>query len=195
MWMGIAAIIGLSAIAALAWNKATANLNDYWDILGDAYPAEQIKWVLTHPLNMVAVLARTIVPGLPAWILQIFGAFGFCRDGSVFLPITLAAIALVAFLLFADGSYSVSPTRWQRLVLVAVALAASLLALMANYLINIKGNYTIDGVVGRYFLPVAPILCAAAYRPNTRFKVDKIVMGASVIFTLALLVAVIARYY
>lgn len=195
MWMGVAAVIGFSVIATLAWNNATANLNDYWDILGNAYPSEQIKWGITHPLNMVAVLARTIVPGLPAWILQIFGNFGFCRDGFVFLPLTLAAIALVVFLLFADGSHPRNPTRWQRLTLLAVGLAASLLALLANYLINIKGNYTIDGVSGRYFLPVAPILCAAAYRANTRFKVGGLVMAASAIFTLALLVGLVGRYF
>lgn len=195
LWMGIAAVVGVCAIATLAWNKATANLNDYWDILADAKPGEQIEWVLTHPPNTIAVFLRTVVPGLPAWIFQIFGNFGFCRDGAVFLPVTLAAMAFFVFLLFADGAYPGEPSVEQRVVLVGVGLAASFLALLANYLINIKGNYTIEGVVGRYFLPIAPVLCAAVYRPNTRYNVASLSMIASVIFTLALFAAVLLRYF
>ena len=104
-------------------------------------------------------------------------------------------MAFFVFLLFADGAYPGEPSVEQRVVLVGVGLAASFLALLANYLINIKGNYTIEGVVGRYFLPIAPVLCAAVYRPNTRYNVASLSMIASVIFTLALFAAVLLRYF
>lgn len=199
-WMTFAAIIGLSLIAALVWNKATAGLNDYWDILADAYPGEQIGWMITHPFNVVAVLARTIIPEFPSWVAQIFGNFGFCRDGEIFPLFTLGSMAFAAFLLFADTHPPLKPSKWQRRVLLGVGLLAALLVLLANYLINLKGNYTIEGVVGRYFIPILPMLCAAGYTQEWQNKpsaaqVARLTMLAGLALALAQAAAVLARYY
>jgi len=199
-WMAFGLIAGTGLIAALGWNKATAHLNDYWDILTDAYPGEQIVWMMTHPFNMVAVLLRTVVPGLPAWLAQLFGNFGFCKEGSIYPVFNGLAFITFLFLMFADTHAKINPTRWQRLVLLCVSLLCSLLVLIANYLINVKGNYTIEGIVGRYFVPVLPFFCAAGYNQLWKNKPSptraaQIAMLASAALVLAQLAAVMMRYW
>jgi len=79
-------------------------------------------------------------------------------------------------------------------------LLCSLLVLIANYLINVKGNYTIEGIVGRYFVPVLPFFCAAGYNQLWKNKPSptraaQIAMLASAALVLAQLAAVMMRYW
>jgi hypothetical protein len=128
-------------------------------------PGEQLQWILAHPLGYLDVLRHTLF-GAPAgagyWhsMLAEGGWTNIRADGTTYFILTIALI-----MVWASGPKP--PPALARPQ--AVALQLTMFAATAFGFITILylgwtqvGGPVIEGVQGRYFLPILPLLLAAA---------------------------------
>ncbi len=122
--------------------------------------------VAANPLILFGAQVRTIAARAPGWIRQLFGVFGRL---DVFSPWPLTVLTGVSFLGVAltDGGIGSLPgdrkrTRRFRLLMTGVFILCWVL-LSAALLVwwTAADNPLIEGIQGRYFLPVLPglLLC------------------------------------
>lgn len=122
--------------------------------------------VAANPLILFGAQARTVIAGAPGWIRQMFGVFGRL---DVFSPWPLTALAGASFLGVAltDGGIGSLPgdrkrARNFRLLTAGIFILCWML-LSASLLVwwTAADSPLIEGIQGRYFLPVLPglLLC------------------------------------
>jgi Predicted membrane protein (DUF2142) len=118
-------------------------------------PGEQLRYVLTHLPQFVRTVLRTLARQGDVFVSQLFGHLG-----STYVPVPLSAVlcCLVAALLAAGLAERLSATRRQ------VAAAAALVVLTAAAVFVVEyldwspvGAPVIEGVQGRYFLPLVVV--------------------------------------
>lgn len=123
-----------------------------------AEPAEQLRGVLGHPLETILVMVRSVVVSGDFWARSLFGSIGY---NGVNLP-EIAAVGLVALVVVASLNGEVLG-RIRAASMVAIAVGAALVSMLALYLsFTPVGSSVVDGVQGRYFVPILfPFLLGA----------------------------------
>lgn len=198
-------LMGAVVVVTLAWDTLAAVVTltrTRTDIPID--PAGQVRWVLAHPGNMVTIAWRTM--HLETWglIQQFIGRLGWLDTPLPPGYLWLAGwLLIVALLLAASGPRVLPPRRaWGLLGLVVLAMAISTVLLFAvQYLTwDVVGAPIIDGVEGRYFIPLAlalgvalPGLLPLSYRLRTGLLV--VVAATPALGIVMTMHAVIIRYY
>ena len=121
----------------------------------------QLSYVIAHPLDFAGILLRTIASGIPMYVETFVGRLGHL---NIPLPTWLWIAfpgALIASAL-ADRPDPPELDAWRRSALVALfALGAVGILLLAHLGWNAVGAHRIQGVQGRYFTPLAPLLLLA----------------------------------
>ena len=122
--------------------------------------------VAANPLILFGAQARTIVARAPGWIRQLFGVFGRL---DVFSPWPLTVLTGVSFLGVAltdggIGSLQGDRKRTRRFRLLMTGIFILCWTLLSAALLvwwTAADNPLIEGIQGRYFLPVLPglMLC------------------------------------
>jgi uncharacterized membrane protein len=160
----------------------------------NADTAEQLAHVLAHPVDVLGVLARTLVSRSAAYLRTGVSDLGhldvrFPTAAWAVYPLVLAAVAVF------DGGRA-SPVRgWGRALLVAIAaLAWSATVLLAYIGWNPVGADVIRYVQGRYFLPFIALpylalqratgdgLPAAGARAALAFAALELALGVALVF-------------
>jgi hypothetical protein len=164
-------------------------------------PAAQLRGIAAAPLHFLALALADLVRHAARYLVGFVGNFGWLDT-----PLPPAAVVLWAAMLLAvaltDGDREVLLAPWQRW-LAAGAVAATLLALgAAQYVVWTRlGSGEIDGIQGRYYLPVAPAAALLVY--NRRWAgrwpagagAAWRLGGISAVYTLASLVRIWFRYH
>ncbi|AQS84321.1 MAG: DUF2142 domain-containing protein [Acetobacter aceti] len=124
---------------------------------------EQVHWVMTHLLSVPDLLAHTIKNNIFTYLTEWIGVLGwldaplphlFYYFTSVFVFCTLILSACP----FQKGKV-VAQERGVTITTLFCTLAASAAVFLALYIIWTKvGDPIVNGVQGRYFLPIAPFL-------------------------------------
>lgn len=130
---------------------------------GDVNVMEQMMNVLTQPFAYIKVLASSIWKTLPSFLFgedafRMLGHWGLAGFGTVTM-MYFAAVVLT------DGSGIVRPVlgKWQKVILAVFTAGTIVLVWTAFYLTYTEpGSSCIQGVQGRYFLPVLLPLCLLA---------------------------------
>jgi hypothetical protein len=129
----------------------------------DVVPHAQIEIVKHHPLRAAEIVAADLVHHAVAYRQQMIGTLGWL---TVPLPsaVTLAVAALlVVVALFAGPRLS----AMQRLGAAVIAIASIVTVELSEYISwTAVGANVIEGVQGRYFIPMAPLLLIAISRPS-----------------------------
>ncbi|MDF0544380.1 DUF2142 domain-containing protein [Sphingobium sp. H39-3-25] len=170
-WMARSGMLILSAamgaIAFIVWMKFSGGTQALYHIVSrktgeltiTAPLAEQLSVVLRDPIGFLRILATSVAERSPVYVLQIVGRFGW---NSILLPLVaypLASCMLLAALLSGDR---VQVTWGVRLWWLAIAVGAALLVETALYLTGTPlGADYVQGVQGRYFLPILPLALMA----------------------------------
>jgi uncharacterized membrane protein len=155
----IAGAVALLLIEVVGWNILA--YSRYSAALEGADPAGQVSYILTHPFNFAGVLLKNLwedFPGhLRAW-LALYGYDYWPVPQPVYLLVPLGILAA----LFLRQEQDQLPDRRTRIALLAV-FALSYVATVASLYVSITpvGSIYIQGIQGRYFFPVLPMLFLA----------------------------------
>jgi uncharacterized membrane protein len=119
----------------------------------------QIEYEFRHPLSVLSVLAMDAIRHGPRYGQEMIGRLGLLDVSLPSLAIFSAAAVLIATMVWAGGT----PDRGTRMVATALAAMFSLAVLFSLYVTwTPVGAPFIDGVQGRYFLPLVPMIAIAA---------------------------------
>jgi uncharacterized membrane protein len=162
----------------------------------------QIASALAEPLRFTGVVIADYVRHAPRYGAQLVGKLGWA-DVSLPTSFLVAYAGLLLALVFLDASPRIRMTAGQRLVLAVAVLAILGLVSASQYAVwTPYGADFIDGIQGRYFLP---IVTAGAWLCHTRELAGRVpverwspglVAAVSVAISLAVSVAtLVARYY
>lgn len=187
-WLAIGAAFAGAAIATLSM----ASL--YTPVHGDA----RAQWpcLRAHPLRYFAIAANDLAQHGFAYIEQAIGRLGVL---DLFLPraVIWIELALLALIVLAGDR-----VRWRdrvmSIVVVIIVVAGTGLTLYLTW--SAPCGSAIEGVQGRYFLPILPLLAIALARPATRNpRVERVLsITAPVVLAGSNLIAlyvIAARYY
>jgi uncharacterized membrane protein len=157
-----AAMIGAIALATMT---ATLVAMTYFDrgffnmrITLPVDPAAQMACIRSAPLHFARVLVNDAITNGRFYVEETIGRFG---PNEVKLPPLLIIVNLL-LLMMATFTTQVSLPRWFRLAAVTIFAATAGGIMLSQYLIwsPVCGE-TIDGIQGRYFLPILPLLLLA----------------------------------
>jgi uncharacterized membrane protein len=163
-----------------------------------ADPAAQMAQIALRPGRFLAIVITDAVRHAPVYAIQFVGNLGWL-DTPLPAAVLLGYALLLTALALLDGASDFTLGGGRRL-LVAAITAGTLLAVFASqYLLwTAVGADIVEGVQGRYFLPLAP--AAALLFLNRRWARDldragRWLFGAAVFTTAVTLVKVGLRYY
>lgn len=188
-WTVIGSITGAVLVAGLAW-YAFAH-GTFSPLQPDADPGRQLSLVLHRPDVFIEYVQRTLTQLTHDWIISGIGFFGWLRVGFpnwyyIWVVVTLGIVALIEH-------HRTDRLRWtQRTVLIGTFIVSAAIIILSQYIMwGTTDMLLIEGVQGRYFLPLVPLLAwclppgLGIRRPSRFFFL------ASVVWFLILVVAVI----
>ena len=138
-----------------------------------AYQKYTLSWILKHPVYTFEVLANTLIANTDEYLYRMVGG----RMQDAYLPPYLVYLELGMFLLLVFTEVPQGAlTRGRRMGAAAIA-AVSALAVFGTFLfvfstVPTEGIGTIDGVQGRYFIPILPLL--PLFCQTSRIRIDAI---------------------
>ncbi|MFQ6394805.1 DUF2142 domain-containing protein [Nocardia sp. KC 131] len=166
--------LGFAAAGGLvfaAWMKVAAPTGDGMGLMRPQHqwnsvkPGEQLNGILSDPLHFVNVFGESIALRDGRWFSQFFGELGFSY-------IDVPAVSMLACLLAFAVSVGIgdrmnqATATFRRTLIVALTVAASVAMIYVTLYMSFTpvGYYMIDGVQGRYFVPLAIIGLAVLLR-------------------------------
>lgn len=176
-----------------AWLGAMSARAAYYPLRGDAPTdaAAQMKEVMRAPIRFIEIAARDYRVHAEQYRDQIVGRLGWLDVG---LP-PFVIWAYVSLFVYVALSTTMTLSVLERVTLVIVALATLLILSLSQYLVwTAVGNQSIEGLQGRYFLPVVPLVLlamSARILPSTRWAPLMVAACGNVIA----LYALTDRYY
>ena len=189
--------IGLSFLACLLWSIAIKGL--YTPLHGANAP-EQLSLLMADPLGFVKILIDSIEEHWGGYMASFIGILGFLDTPLPKWIYYSYPFVLIGIALF-DRGCGESLDGKQRLWIIAICIGVFLLIQFSMYLTWTEpGKEIIEGVQGRYFLPIAmPMLLALFY--NRKFESPAgslgslIVMAYSTTVLIATCLCLYHRYY
>ena len=186
-----ATIAAVVIAVAVAWSAIThpQHLRERGDD-----PADQLAWVRAHPVAFAGVCGRTVATHGLDYLTQAVGMLGWL-DAPLppWLPPAFGAGVLWLALWCGE------PVRlgaWPRAVVVGVIVASLGLIAVANYAVwNKVGAAEIEGLQGRYLLPLAAAGLAVIHRRTNRPVRPRWVVVGLTAAGLCAVLTLVRRYY
>jgi uncharacterized membrane protein len=152
----------------------------------------QLGFMLTHPFSAAWTLLLSF---RPVWLHHAIGAFGW-MDSAIppLLSVSFAGACVGAGVL---GESAAPPRR--TVIAAAVLLAAVSVAISALLYLSYTavGAPRVEGLQGRYFVPLAPLVCVllAAVPARRRASVERFVLPVLSVMWLAAVATLYGRYF
>ncbi|BBF44255.1 membrane protein related to Actinobacillus protein [Lachnospiraceae bacterium KM106-2] len=157
--------------------------NIAWLLIASGYLVEfqegvdtkkQVLYVLTAPWEYIIILFRSILNNLYTWGTQCVGISIGTYDAHINPVIILCYIAVIAYYGIKDKINAVEIKFKDKLIFGGVATLISLLVLTSLYVQWTKVRFaTIDGVQGRYFIPIILVVFLAFKRNKDAIDHEK----------------------
>jgi uncharacterized membrane protein len=190
---------GLS-FAAAAWTVVTSRSVGIIRIGAGIDVDRQIHDSLTHPFGFLWVLIHDYTLHTPRYLGELVGKLGWL-DTKIPVPFRVTYLAVLLALVLLDASPRIEVRRWQRGITAAATLAAMAIVSASQYAIwTPYGADLIEGIQGRYFLPLIPGTVWALHgrRWAGRIPPDRLatVIAAFSLLSFGIAVwALVGRYY
>jgi uncharacterized membrane protein len=166
--LSAATVIVVAAVSTLGWLSATSFITKGVNPLND--PAEQKAWVIAHPLAFLKATFRSLVLDYPTGLTDqkgeiwrgLFGSFSWLRTPLPMLFVVLLVVVVVVALLTVEPHERAAVARLRGTVLWRLGLGAGAAVVVGAVSLALYIYYTptrglvLQGVQGRYFLPVLP---------------------------------------
>ena len=192
------AALGAAALAAAAlpslWWAGVAAAADVPPLFPGADLAGQLRHALANPEGFLAAAAGTVAALWRPWL---EGLVGYLGHFDVEIPAAATALGLTAAA--ASATLEPIPLRPAARLWLPAAFAATALAVLAMAYLGWTpvGSRVIQGVQGRYFLPLVPFALAAlpaAPAPVRRALAGAVVASLAVVLAVSAL-AMVRTYY
>lgn len=156
---------------------------------------EQIKGILTNPLGYLKTLKFTLSNMTETYLYQMIGNL------LGWLCISVKNIWIVAYLIVMLASCFIEKNEvtlktWQKVLLSLIAIGIIILIITGMYITWTRvGNIIVDGVQGRYFIPVAVIVLLCLCKKDNYIKIKNIEYKLPIVLCLLNLPALSAIYH
>lgn len=164
-------VAGLGAVAFAVWMKIAAPTGDGMSLMrpeaqwGTVRPGDQLHDILGDPFHFLRVFGDSIARRDQLWFTQFFGALGF---SYVEVPALTIVACLLAFAMSigAGDRFPLSGANRTRTWLVLLTIVASVAMIYVTLYMSFTpvDYFIIDGVQGRYFVPLALLGLAVLLR-------------------------------
>ncbi|MCX4093842.1 DUF2142 domain-containing protein [Nocardia sp. alder85J] len=196
----------VGAIAFAAWMKLAAPTGDGMGLMRPEHqwysvrPGDQLHGILSHPAHFVSVFTDSIWLRDQRWFTQFFGELGF---SYVDVPALTILACLLAFAVSAGITERFTAGRWRTAIVALTVLASVAMIYVTLYMsFTPVDYYLIDGVQGRYFVPLAIVGLAVLLRwipmrlSDSRGRVPARAAAVVIVAaTLVGLVAAVSKYH
>ncbi|WP_328389901.1 DUF2142 domain-containing protein [Nocardia sp. NBC_00416] len=124
---------------------------------------EQLTGIITDPFGFLRTFWESILRRDQEWFTEFFGELGFAY---IDVPATAVVACLLAFAVSVGITERLDKPDFRRTVVVALTMAASVAMIYVTLYMSFTpvGYYIIDGVQGRYFIPLAIVSFAVLLR-------------------------------
>ncbi|HLS75365.1 MAG TPA: DUF2142 domain-containing protein [Nocardia sp.] len=152
----------VGGVSFLAWMSIAAPTGDGMSLMRPPHqwytvkPDEQLGEILGDPIGFLGVFRDSLIYRDQLWFTQFFGELGFAYIEVPALTVLACLLALAVSVGIGDRMDPVSADRL-RTWLIALTVAASVAMIYVTLYMSFTpvGYYIIDGVQGRYFVPLA----------------------------------------
>jgi uncharacterized membrane protein len=188
------------ALAAAAWSVVTSRFVGTIRIDAGVDVNRQIHDSLTHPFGFLWMLIHDYAVHTPRYLGELIGKLGWL-DTKIPMPLLVVYLAVLLALAFLDVSPRIEVRPWQRGIVTATTLAAMVVVSASQYAIwTPYGADLIQGIQGRYFLPLVPGAVWALHdrRWAGRVTPDRLALALAAFSLLTFVItvrALVGRYY
>ncbi len=187
-----AAVIGAAAGGtALAFGYA--HLAWYVQRMGDPIdPGAQLCCMLSNPSLFVRAVVNDLGANTRSHLEELVGRFGAVQQ--IHLPFTITMVEAVILLL---AGLTTAPLPWRRRVLGAAIVAATCFGIiLSQYLTwSFACSDVLQGLQGRYALPLLPLALALLALPRARWRLGLVGIVAAAVVCNAVALVGIARHF
>lgn len=160
--------------------------------------SEQVKFILSHPLQYLGVMLNTTRMHGTEVLESFVGKLGWIDTP---LPRWLLFLhsGMLLFYALTDSNKDVILSYWQKVVISVVFFGTVVLTYTSIYMTwTLVGNPTVEGLQGRYFIPIGILFFLLFYNRRLHIKPD--ILGRITVFYVPLmlttvLIVLINRYY
>ncbi|MEV2225226.1 DUF2142 domain-containing protein [Nocardia vinacea] len=199
----------LGAATFAVWMKIAAPTTDGMGLMRPQHqwnsvrPNDQLHGILSDPANFVSVFGESIALRDQRWFTQFFGELGFAYIDVPALTVLACLLAFAVSVGIADRMNTATAT-FRRTLIVALTMLASVAMIYVTLYMSFTpvDYYIIDGVQGRYFVPLAILALVVLLRwmplRLTDIRGRTPAKGPAITIIAATLVALIAalwKYY
>lgn len=131
-------------------------------------PSVQIQDIVSDPLGYLVIFARTVLRNGVWYARSMIGTLGWLDYRLTTLTYVLMSVA--GFLFGMVEGKKVKMLQWQKVALILLSLATVVIIMTGMYIFSTHpGVEMIEGVQGRYFIPIAfaVLLPAVSYIPHS----------------------------
>ncbi|WP_309230283.1 DUF2142 domain-containing protein [Nocardia sp. SYP-A9097] len=162
------AAAAIGGISFAAWMKIAAPTGDGMSLMrgkdqwGSVRPGDQLKEILSDPGHFLSVFGDSIARRDERWFTQFFGELGFSYIDVPALTICASLLAFAVSIGIADRMVGDRLRTWLVLLTMLASVAMIYVTLYMSF--TPVGYFMIDGVQGRYFVPLALLTLAVFLR-------------------------------
>ncbi|WP_245717469.1 DUF2142 domain-containing protein [Nocardia jejuensis] len=162
----------LGGAAFAVWMKIAAPTGDGMSLMrsqeqwGSVRPGDQLHEILGDPGHFLSVFGDSIARRDQRWFTQFFGELGFAYIDVPALTIVASLLAFAVSIGVADRMTGAQGANRLRTWLVLLTMLASVAMIYVTLYMSFTpvGYFMIDGVQGRYFVPLALLTLAVLLR-------------------------------
>lgn len=162
-------IFMISVICNLGWLKY-AN-SHYRQAYNDANPQEQIRFVLEDPYRYITTCFRDVHLRIDYYVQGLIGNDLSHIDIDMSRIMQLPLLVLVLFAFTCDENGNIKPNWKVKLFFAAIAIAVIALLFTSEYISwNPVGNFWVNGVQPRYYIPLLLIIAVICHMNSLKIE-------------------------
>ena len=189
-------LVAANIIAVGLWGYVVKNLSINWG--NNIEPARQLEFIFSNPLSYAATLGQSMFGRFMKYLIGYFARFGWGDTPLPWWQYPCWGLTL-AWLVCRDGALEVKVALRERIVFVLLCAFSIVEIFTLIYLSwNPIGSRFMEGVQGRYFIGLGPVIAAAFC--NRRFSIHSrkekcFVAGFLMLFLSLALWRIAERFY
>jgi uncharacterized membrane protein len=195
----LALLIAAGIAASIAWISASSEISARIRLTGDISPQGQLHWLSQHPFQTIPLLLETFHQ---KWWYLLQTYVGLIGWSDMFFPayfvVGYLLVLLLACWMCGEGFRFPSARRAAAIVMPAVAISFLIIALLSYMYWTPQRAAFIDGLHGRYLIPLSPavfILIRSAAPRSVSRSLNSLYSAISLGSCVILLVMVCRRFY
>lgn len=168
-WIILSIIFVLSVLLNLGWLKY-AN-SHYLQAYNGANPKEQISFVLQDPYRYITTCFRDVHLRIDYYVQGLLGNDLSHIDIDMSRIMQLPLFLIIIFAFVCDENGNIKPDWKVKLLLAGVAVAVIALLFTSEYIAwNPVGNFWVDGVQPRYYIPILLLLAVICHMNSLKLE-------------------------